>query len=162
MTFAMSYGLSFAGITSTVVHTWIYYRKQIVYQSRRSLKEQPDIHARLMSVYAEVPNYWYAIIFGELCFLLGCARGRLLMNGFAFSDHVRLWHCGDRGLADRHARLGVHLLAHHMCVVALGDTQSWPDVPSPRLRRANRHYPGLDEYASPVKVRDTAHSRRRY
>ncbi|KZV83265.1 OPT oligopeptide transporter [Exidia glandulosa HHB12029] len=63
MTFAMSYGLSFAGITSTVVHTWIYYRKQIVYQSRRSMNEQPDIHARLMSVYPEVPTFWYALIF---------------------------------------------------------------------------------------------------
>ena len=63
---ALSYGLSFAAITSTIVHSWIYYRKQILYQSRRGLKEQPDIHARLMSVYPEVPNWWYAIVFGKL------------------------------------------------------------------------------------------------
>ncbi|EJD54431.1 OPT oligopeptide transporter [Auricularia subglabra TFB-10046 SS5] len=62
-TFAISYGLSFAAITSTIVHTFIYYRKQIIYQSKRSLKEQPDIHARLMSVYDEVPFYWYGLIF---------------------------------------------------------------------------------------------------
>jgi len=68
---ALSYGLSFAAITSTIVHSWIYYRKQILYQSRRGLKEQPDIHARLMSVYPEVPNWWYAIVFGKLIMLRG-------------------------------------------------------------------------------------------
>jgi OPT family small oligopeptide transporter len=62
-TFAISYGLSFAGITSTLVHTFLYFRKQIWVQSRRSLSEQPDIHARLMSRYRHVPDWWYAIIF---------------------------------------------------------------------------------------------------
>ncbi|KZS90265.1 OPT oligopeptide transporter [Sistotremastrum niveocremeum HHB9708] len=62
-TFAISYGLSFASITSTIVHAFLYYRKQIWVQSRRSLSEQPDIHARLMSRYPQVPDWWYAIIF---------------------------------------------------------------------------------------------------
>ncbi len=62
-TFAISYGLSFASITSTLVHSFLYFRKQIWVQSRRSLSEQPDIHARLMSRYKQVPEWWYAIIF---------------------------------------------------------------------------------------------------
>ncbi|KAI0271688.1 small oligopeptide transporter [Gloeopeniophorella convolvens] len=62
-TFAMSYGLSFASITATLVHCFLYYRKQIWVQSRRSLSEQPDIHARLMSRYKEVPEWWYLVIF---------------------------------------------------------------------------------------------------
>ena len=32
-------------------------------QARRSLAEQPDIHARLMSQYAQVPEWWYLCIF---------------------------------------------------------------------------------------------------
>jgi hypothetical protein len=64
--FAMSYGLSFASITATLTHTFLYYRKQIWIQARRSLSEQPDIHARLMSVYKEVPDWWYLTIFGSL------------------------------------------------------------------------------------------------
>ncbi|KAI0032412.1 small oligopeptide transporter [Vararia minispora EC-137] len=64
--FAMSYGLSFAAITSIVVHIFLYYRKQIWLQARRSLSEQPDIHARLMSVYKEVPEWWYGIIFAAM------------------------------------------------------------------------------------------------
>ncbi|KAI9432319.1 OPT oligopeptide transporter [Lactarius indigo] len=63
VTFAISYGLSFASITSTLSHTLIYYRKQIWNQARRSLSEQPDIHARLMSVYKGVPDWWYLVIF---------------------------------------------------------------------------------------------------
>ncbi|KAF8493655.1 OPT oligopeptide transporter [Russula emetica] len=61
--FAMAYGLSFASITATLTHTYLYYRKQIWTQARRSLSEQPDIHARLMSVYKEVPDWWYLTIF---------------------------------------------------------------------------------------------------
>jgi OPT oligopeptide transporter protein len=61
--FAMAYGLSFASITATLAHTYLYYRKQIWTQARRSLSEQPDVHARLMSVYKEVPDWWYMTIF---------------------------------------------------------------------------------------------------
>jgi hypothetical protein len=61
--FAVAYGLSFASITATLTHTYLYYRKQIWTQARRSLSEQPDIHARLMSVYKEVPDWWYLTIF---------------------------------------------------------------------------------------------------
>ncbi|KAI0087604.1 OPT oligopeptide transporter [Irpex rosettiformis] len=62
-TFALSYGLSFASITATLTHTFIYFRKQIWVQSRRSMHEQPDIHARLMAKYPQVPEWWYGIIF---------------------------------------------------------------------------------------------------
>ncbi|KAH9940429.1 OPT oligopeptide transporter [Epithele typhae] len=62
-TFALSYGLSFASITATLMHTFLYFRKQIWVQSRRSMSEQPDIHARLMSQYPQVPEWWYGIIF---------------------------------------------------------------------------------------------------
>ncbi|EIN07938.1 small oligopeptide transporter [Punctularia strigosozonata HHB-11173 SS5] len=62
-TFALSYGLSFASITATIMHAILYFRKQIWVQSRRSLSEQPDIHARLMSRYPQVPEWWYACIF---------------------------------------------------------------------------------------------------
>lgn len=69
-TFALSYGLSFAAITSTVVHTLLYYRRQIFTQARRSLKEQPDVHARLMSVYNQVPAWWYCVVF-VIMFIFG-------------------------------------------------------------------------------------------
>lgn len=61
--FAISYGLSFASVTATITHAFLYFRKQIWQQSRRSLSEQPDIHARLMSKYREVPDWWYGCVF---------------------------------------------------------------------------------------------------
>ncbi|KAJ7691304.1 OPT oligopeptide transporter protein-domain-containing protein [Mycena rosella] len=69
-TFAVSYGLSFASITATLMHAFLYFRKQIWVQSRRALHEQPDIHARLMSVYPQVPEWWYLILFLSM-FVLG-------------------------------------------------------------------------------------------
>ncbi|RDB17348.1 Sexual differentiation process protein isp4 [Hypsizygus marmoreus] len=62
-TFAISYGLSFASISATLTHAFLYFRKQIYTQARRAMHEQPDIHARLMSRYAQVPQWWYIIIF---------------------------------------------------------------------------------------------------
>ncbi|KAJ8475318.1 hypothetical protein ONZ45_g6159 [Pleurotus djamor] len=62
-TFAISYGLSFASITATITHAFLYFRKQIWSQSRKAMSEQPDIHARLMSRYPQVPDWWYIIIF---------------------------------------------------------------------------------------------------
>ncbi|RDB27278.1 Sexual differentiation process protein isp4 [Hypsizygus marmoreus] len=69
-TFAMSYGLSFASITATLMHAFLYFRKQIWVQSRRAMSEQPDIHARLMSRYPQVPEWWYLSIFLSM-FTLG-------------------------------------------------------------------------------------------
>jgi hypothetical protein len=60
--FAMLYGLSFASITAVLTHVFLYYGKKIWIQARHALSEQPDIHARLMSVYKEVPDWWYLII----------------------------------------------------------------------------------------------------
>jgi OPT family small oligopeptide transporter len=62
-TFTISYGLSFASITATITHAFLFFRKQIWTQSRRAMHEQPDIHARLMAVYPQVPEWWYAVIF---------------------------------------------------------------------------------------------------
>ncbi|KAN0111238.1 OPT oligopeptide transporter domain containing protein [Russula decolorans] len=60
---ATAYGLAFATITATLTHTFLYYSKYIWTHARRPLSAQPDIHARLMSVYKEVPDWWYLTIF---------------------------------------------------------------------------------------------------
>lgn len=52
-TFAVSYGMSFASITATLVHAALYFRRQIWLQIGRSLSEQPDVHARLMARYPQ-------------------------------------------------------------------------------------------------------------
>ncbi|KAH8113799.1 OPT oligopeptide transporter [Phellopilus nigrolimitatus] len=69
VTLAMGYGISFASMTGVFVHTFLWYRHDIVRQFRRSLKEHRDVHSRLMSAYAEVPHYWYGAL-GLFAFIL--------------------------------------------------------------------------------------------
>ncbi|KAJ7083662.1 OPT oligopeptide transporter protein-domain-containing protein [Mycena belliarum] len=70
-TFAMSYGLSFMSITATIVHALIHFRAPIKLHFKRSLREQPDVHAKLMQVYPEVPDWYYACIF-IITFVFAC------------------------------------------------------------------------------------------
>jgi hypothetical protein len=63
LTFVLAYGVSFASITSLLTHTFIHHRRLIWTQASHSLSEQPDIHARLMSVYKAVPDWWYLALF---------------------------------------------------------------------------------------------------
>ncbi len=58
-TFAMSYGLSFAAISSLIVYTYLHHGKTIWRQYRNSTTEKPDIHMKLMRKYKEAPTWWY-------------------------------------------------------------------------------------------------------
>ena len=49
--------------SALLMHTFLYFREQIL--MRYSLSEETDVHARLMSKYTPVPDWWYAAIFGE-------------------------------------------------------------------------------------------------
>ncbi|RSM04136.1 hypothetical protein CDV31_010189 [Fusarium ambrosium] len=65
-TFAMSYGLSFAAISSLVVYTYLHNGKQIWQQWRNSTNEKPDIHMKLMNKYKEAPTWWYMSLFAAM------------------------------------------------------------------------------------------------
>ncbi|CAA7262484.1 unnamed protein product [Cyclocybe aegerita] len=99
--FAMSYGLSFLSITSTVTHGTsfisvlsallpataiknqqpiIHFYRPIRLQFGRSMREQPDIHARLMSRYPQVPEWYYACLF-VVTFIFACVCIELWPSG---------------------------------------------------------------------------------
>ncbi|EIW64935.1 OPT oligopeptide transporter [Trametes versicolor FP-101664 SS1] len=59
----LAYGTQFAMITAVVVHTFLWYRHDIVRQFRRSLRDEKDVHSRLMMSYPEVPAWWYGSLF---------------------------------------------------------------------------------------------------
>ena len=59
ITYIISYGTIFATYSSILVHTVLWYRKDIARQFRRSLKDEKDIHSHLMSKYPEVPHWWF-------------------------------------------------------------------------------------------------------
>ncbi|KAK5118449.1 hypothetical protein LTR62_002963 [Meristemomyces frigidus] len=61
-TFALNYGLSFAALTASLVHTTLYHGKEVWYRLRAARKQEPDVHMRLMSKYREAPDWWYGVL----------------------------------------------------------------------------------------------------
>ena len=70
ITYAVTYGTIFATYPAVVVHTYLWYRDDITRQLRRSLRDETDIHSRLMTKYSEVPHWWFASI-GVISFMIG-------------------------------------------------------------------------------------------
>lgn len=64
----VGYCVSFASFTSVLVHTFVWFRRDIMRRFRSSLKDERDVHSRLMQVYPEVPIWWYAAV-GILSFV---------------------------------------------------------------------------------------------
>lgn len=62
-TFAISYGMSFAAISSALVHCLLFDRANIMYYWRNSRVEPDDIHMRLIKRYKEVPDWWFVVSF---------------------------------------------------------------------------------------------------
>ncbi|KAM5571288.1 hypothetical protein ABKV19_011742 [Rosa sericea] len=61
--FAMTYGVGFAALTSTIVHVALFHGREIWEQSKSSFKEKKmDIHTRLMQRYNQVPQWWFVAI----------------------------------------------------------------------------------------------------
>ncbi|CCM05021.1 uncharacterized protein FIBRA_07220 [Fibroporia radiculosa] len=124
-TFAMSYGLSFASITSIITHTFLYFRKQIWVQSRRSMSEQPDIHARLMSRYRQVPEWWYATLLLSM-FVFGIVaievwRTQFPVWAFVLSLIIAFVYCVPVGMiqAITNQQLGLNVITELIIGYAL-------------------------------------------
>lgn len=62
-TFTMAYGVSFAAISSLVVHIGLHHAKEIWVRFKAAGKEDEDVHTRLYSKYPQVPHWWYAVLF---------------------------------------------------------------------------------------------------
>lgn len=65
-------------------------------QAKRSMNEQPDIHARLMSRYPQVPEWWYGVVFGmsysTASYLTFSDTRVLAVTMFAFGTvSIELW-----------------------------------------------------------------------
>ncbi|KAK0520421.1 hypothetical protein OC834_007044 [Tilletia horrida] len=74
--FVATYGLQFAALAAIVVQVALWYGPTIYAQLRTSIGDEPDIHARLMSRYKEVPNYWYiTTFFITIGLAFGCTLG---------------------------------------------------------------------------------------
>ncbi|EKM60787.1 uncharacterized protein PHACADRAFT_246918 [Phanerochaete carnosa HHB-10118-sp] len=67
----LAYTMCFAIFPATIVHTILWYSRDIRRQFSSSLSDNRDVHSRLMLAYPEVPMWWYGLLFA-LCFVAGC------------------------------------------------------------------------------------------
>ncbi|EPS31607.1 Sexual differentiation process protein isp4 [Penicillium oxalicum] len=84
-TFAISYGLSFAGIVAVIVHTVLFHGSDLWARFRAvNAVEDEDVHSRLMSRFKPVPVWWYAAI---TLVMIGMALGVVL----GYPTHMTWW-----------------------------------------------------------------------
>lgn len=76
------YLLTFAISTCIISHTLLYHGRTLWNSFRNIDPEEDDIHAKLMKVYPEVPNWWYWIVIGGFFLIAAISvqvcRARLL------------------------------------------------------------------------------------
>ncbi|CAA7022739.1 unnamed protein product [Microthlaspi erraticum] len=68
--FAITYGIGFAAIVSTLTHVALFNGKGIWQQVRASASAKVDIHTRLMRKYKDIPSWWF---YSLLCVSLALA-----------------------------------------------------------------------------------------
>lgn len=59
----MSYGLSFATLTSVLLHVGLFYGGDLWRRARNSKSEEPDVHLKMMRKYKECPECWFFVVF---------------------------------------------------------------------------------------------------
>ncbi|KAK4711737.1 hypothetical protein R3W88_006250 [Solanum pinnatisectum] len=59
----LTYGFSFACLTATVVHVFLFHGRDLWHLSKSSIQEKKmDVHTKLMRKYKQVPEWWFTII----------------------------------------------------------------------------------------------------
>lgn len=83
-TFSLTYGLSFAGIASVIVHTALFHGQEIWQRAKASKADEEDVHTRLMRKYPEAPDWWYGAL---LAIMLGFCFGTV----YGYETHLAGW-----------------------------------------------------------------------
>ncbi|KAL0578485.1 hypothetical protein V5O48_003534, partial [Marasmius crinis-equi] len=85
-TLIFAYALAFGSMTAVIVHTFLWFRRDIARRFRSSLKDERDIHSRLMQAYPESPLWWYGAV-GLLAMVF------LLVSIHLFPTELPIWAC---------------------------------------------------------------------
>lgn len=73
---ALNYGLSFAALTSAMVHIWLFHGNEVWYRFRTARNQKPDVHMKMMKKYPDAPNAWYVgLLLLSVALGLGTALG---------------------------------------------------------------------------------------
>lgn len=61
--FALCYGISFAAISSVLVHVLLYHGKELMRQFKEARNQEDDIHMKMMKKYQDAPDWWYIALY---------------------------------------------------------------------------------------------------
>ncbi|KAI0477593.1 OPT family small oligopeptide transporter [Xylariaceae sp. FL0804] len=81
---ALNYGLSFAALTSSLVHAGLFHGKEIWYRYKTAKDQEPDIHLKLIRKYPDAPDWWYAALFV-------CSAGLGLATILGYDSQLPWW-----------------------------------------------------------------------
>ncbi|KAL8377552.1 hypothetical protein RB595_008301 [Gaeumannomyces hyphopodioides] len=75
-TFAVNYGLSFATLMASLVHTALNHSGDIWYRFKAARNQEADVHTAMISKYKEAPDWWYGLVWmGAMAFGLATVLG---------------------------------------------------------------------------------------
>ncbi|GFY80432.1 oligopeptide transporter 7 [Actinidia rufa] len=61
--FSMTYAFSFACLTATIAHVFLFHGRELWLQSKSAFQEKKmDVHTKLMRKYKQVPEWWFSCI----------------------------------------------------------------------------------------------------
>lgn len=83
-TFALCYGLSFAGLVAVILHVVLFHGKEVWRRMRDASQKDQDIHSRLMAKYPTVPVWWYVVVL-----VIMAAMG--LATVLSYPTHLSWW-----------------------------------------------------------------------
>jgi len=83
-TFALVYGLSFAAISSVIVHTIVFNGKTIWLRARQSRSGMDDVHTKMMKKYPLAPDWWYGVL---LVVMMAFGFATI----YAYDTHLTWW-----------------------------------------------------------------------
>lgn len=83
-TFFLNYGLSFATLMASLVHTVLNHREEIWHRFRTAQDQEPDVHMTMMKKYKEAPDWWYASVWI-------CAMALGLATVLAYPSQLTWW-----------------------------------------------------------------------
>lgn len=75
-TFFLNYGLSFATLMASLVHTALNHHRDIWYRFKAARNQEADVHMAMISKYKEAPDWWYGLVWtGAMAFGLATVLG---------------------------------------------------------------------------------------
>ncbi|ODN97275.1 OPT family small oligopeptide transporter [Cryptococcus wingfieldii CBS 7118] len=122
--FALSYGISFAALSSVLVHVWLWHRDEIK-DALSNRTELNDAHNKLMRAYRAVPSSWYlgllAVNFGAAVILVKTTPLQMPIWALMLAMAIATLTCKSVGIitAVSNTQIGLNVLTEFVAGILM-------------------------------------------